>query len=43
MKDESTLYVEYDYAGASSGLRPASLRYPNDRLLHDDEGYRYDG
>jgi len=34
-KDENTLYVEYDYAGASSGLRPVSLRYPNGRLLHD--------
>ena len=42
-KDENTLYVEYDYAGASSGLRPVSLRYPNGRLLHDDELYDYDG
>ncbi len=43
VKDENTLYVEYDYAGASSGLRPVSLRYPNGRLLHDDELYDYDG
>ena len=34
VKHAGTLFVEYDYAGASSGLRPVSLRYPNGRLLH---------
>ncbi len=34
VKQENTLYAEYDYAGASCGLRPVSLRYPNGRLLH---------
>ncbi|MDZ7619413.1 MAG: RHS repeat-associated core domain-containing protein, partial [Patescibacteria group bacterium] len=43
MKDEGILYVQYDYAGDSSALRPVSLRYPNGRLLHDDERYQYDG
>ena len=43
MKDESILWVEYDYAGASSALRPVLLRYPNGRLLYDDELYQYDG
>ena len=33
-KDASTLYVEYDYAGASAGLRLESVRYPNGRLVH---------
>ncbi|MDZ7620016.1 MAG: hypothetical protein U1E05_23695 [Patescibacteria group bacterium] len=34
MKHAGTLYAEYDYAGASSALRPVSLRYPNGRRVH---------
>jgi hypothetical protein len=33
-KDGSTLYVQYNYAGADDGLRLESVRYPNGRLVH---------
>jgi len=33
-KDANTLCVEYDYTGASDGLRLESVRYPNGRLVH---------
>jgi len=33
-KDGSTLYVQYNYAGASHGLRLQSVRYSNGRLVH---------
>ncbi len=32
--DASTLYVQYNYADASAGLRLESVRYPNGRLVH---------
>ncbi|MFO7902700.1 MAG: hypothetical protein R6U98_08570 [Pirellulaceae bacterium] len=33
-KDANTLYVQYNYAGTSDGLRLESIRYPNSRLVH---------
>ncbi|MDZ7620794.1 MAG: RHS repeat-associated core domain-containing protein [Patescibacteria group bacterium] len=32
--DANTLYVQYNYADASAGLRLESVRYPNGRLVH---------
>jgi hypothetical protein len=39
-KDANTLYVQYNFDATSSGvaytkgLRPSSVRYPNERLVH---------
>ena len=32
--DANSLYVQYNYADASAGLRLESVRYPNGRLVH---------
>ena len=43
-KDDSTLYVQYNYSTSvdagvyDEGARPVSVRYPNDRIVFYDYG-----